>query len=241
MQTAKNMRVVEKATKRVYEGFVHEETNMFVGPDITVSLETINSDFTHLIDSITSLSEYQKLAARTLPDLREIYGTDEVIIIGIEELNCNDIHTLYGITTELGEILDLYKKSFAYRKVFDKTNLIEEICDMMWYIAAGCTMNSIDLNKVIDFESIKFNGFCIPLGNFPTIENMKAVYELIHDFNNSTIDVEDVIAAFVPSKEEFLKGLTNNINKLIIRYPYKFTNLDAINRDLDSERSELEK
>lgn len=37
------------------------------------------------------------------------------------------------------------------------------------------------------------------------------------------------------------KMLENNINKLRVRYPEKFTNEHATNRDLDAERKELEK
>lgn len=40
---------------------------------------------------------------------------------------------------------------------------------------------------------------------------------------------------------DFEKILDNNINKLRVRYPEKFTNENATNRNLEAERKELEK
>jgi hypothetical protein len=40
---------------------------------------------------------------------------------------------------------------------------------------------------------------------------------------------------------DFFQCLTNNIDKLKVRYPEKFTNEAAQNRDLEAERVELEK
>jgi hypothetical protein len=40
---------------------------------------------------------------------------------------------------------------------------------------------------------------------------------------------------------DFFQVLTNNIDKLKVRYPEKFTEEAAQNRDLEAERAELEK
>ena len=242
------MRVVVKETKEVRDlkelkvdiGRDGKEYYLTIIPNTEIVDPISKSLCTPLIEQITSLDEYQKLAARTLPDLQEYYGSSTVTIKNIENLTCNDIHVLYGITTELIEILDLYKKSFAYRKPFDKTNLLEEICDKIWYVAGGCTVNNTDLNSIIDLDTIGYNGFCIPMGDFPTIENMKDVFDIADNYNNGIVDIEDVLASFVSSEEELFRGLTNNINKLIIRYPDKFSNESALNRDLNSEREQLE-
>ena len=39
---------------------------------------------------------------------------------------------------------------------------------------------------------------------------------------------------------DFYQSLTNNINKLMVRYPEKFDTDKAINRDLETERKRLE-
>ena len=40
-----------------------------------------------------------------------------------------------GIVTEAGELMDSIKKAKIYGQKLDKTNLIEELGDIMWYIA----------------------------------------------------------------------------------------------------------
>jgi hypothetical protein len=236
MEIAKNVRVVEKSTKRVYEGIIHNDTNMFVGQDITVSMETIQKDFTPLIDKITSLDEYQKLAARTLPDLTEFY-VGRTMIDNIHE-DANIVHCIYGVDTELGEILDLYKKSFAYRKSFDRTNLLEEVCDIMWYLAGGCTINELSLNNIIN--ELEFHGSLIPTEDYPDLDIMADLYNLVQDYRKGSAVIERLLISLVSSEEELFRGLTNNINKLIIRYPDKFSNDNAVNRNLDVERNQLE-
>lgn len=44
-------------------------------------------------------------------------------------------HAIMGIVTESGELMDAIKKAKIYRKKMDKTNLIEEMGDLMWYLA----------------------------------------------------------------------------------------------------------
>lgn len=233
------MRVVVKETKEIFEvedcgNFYHitEEFKLINLKGEEVS--NLKKDLcTPLIDRITSLDEYQKLAARTLPDLTEFYPDIE------GQSNANSLHMWFGIDTEIGEILDLYKKSFAYRKKFDKVNLLEEICDIIWYLAGDATINNILLSEA--FDDIVFEGNLIPSDDYPTLPIMDDVIDVCRGYNELKIKTEDFIGFFVSSEEELFKGLTNNINKLIVRYPDKFTNENAINRDLNIERKELEK
>lgn len=87
------------------------------------------------------------------------------------------VHSIIGIATEAGELLECFDKA-----EFDRTNFIEEIGDVLWYVAIG-------LNAV-----------------------------------NSTFEEAQRI----------------NIAKLRKRYPEKFTEYDANNRDLKAEREVLE-
>ncbi len=43
------------------------------------------------------------------------------------------LHGLLGMHTELGELLDAYKKHWYYHKPLDKANVAEEIGDIIWY------------------------------------------------------------------------------------------------------------
>jgi NTP pyrophosphatase (non-canonical NTP hydrolase) len=44
------------------------------------------------------------------------------------------LHAILGIASESGEIVDVYKKQFAYGKPMDLINLDEEFGDLLWYI-----------------------------------------------------------------------------------------------------------
>jgi len=94
----------------------------------------------------------------------------------------NNIHMLMGLSTEVGELIDIFKKNFAYKKQIDWINVEEEVCDIMWYLINFCNINNIDIERALD----------------------------------------------------------KNIEKLKIRYPEKFTENNAINRNLDDERKILE-
>ncbi len=99
------------------------------------------------------------------------------------DMDRRTMHAAFGLVTESGELLDMLKKYLFYGKIFDRTNLIEELGDLTWYLGIMCDANGIDLQDVFD----------------------------------------------------------RNIAKLKARYPEKFTEEAAINRDLDNERKVLEK
>ena len=113
------------------------------------------------------IKQYQKDVKRTCADLGS--------------LKDDTYHMLMGITTENGELQDMFKKHFAYGKTFDVVNMGEEIGDLMWYVANLCNMYNLDLEDILE----------------------------------------------------------HNINKLKARYPEKFDEEHAINRDLDTERKIL--
>jgi NTP pyrophosphatase (non-canonical NTP hydrolase) len=94
----------------------------------------------------------------------------------------HDVHMIFGMLTEIGELADIFKKNLAYKKEIDWINVKEEVGDLMWYTANFCKANEFDLEKILE----------------------------------------------------------TNIDKLIARYPEKFTEEKANNRDLDAEREVLE-
>jgi NTP pyrophosphatase (non-canonical NTP hydrolase) len=92
------------------------------------------------------------------------------------------LHALMGLQTEIGELVDVWKREIFYNKSSDGVNIIEEIGDIAWYLALLC----------------------------------------------DHIDVE------------FEQCLQINIAKLQKRYPEKFDEGKAINRDLEAEREALQ-
>ena len=78
-----------------------------------------------------NIYEYQKECSRTCPDLK-----------GKE---FDQMHMAMGASTEANELLDAYKKWFAYGKPIDLVNVKEEIFDTFWYLVNLCRMLEIDL------------------------------------------------------------------------------------------------
>ena len=195
---------------------------------------------------ISSLEEYRVLAARTLPDLGG--------------RNNNLLHMEAGIAGEfLGEAVDILKKTFAYKKPLDKVHLGEELADTVWYCAGVETINKLPVTIIpFDEEAIAI---------VENIKNQTITYikERV-EIRKSTIETECLVVILANKRAvdsanrgailavigicmgicevleiDFWQTLTNNISKLQVRYPEKYTNEAALNRDLAAERVELEK
>ena len=195
---------------------------------------------------IETLEEYRLLAARTLPDLGS--------------LNNNLLHMEAGIAGEfLGEAVDILKKTFAYKKPLDKVHLGEELADTVWYCAGAETINklpememcfdkiSLEAIEIVKNQSVIYIKESVELRK-STVETECLGFILA---NKGTVDSTDrgAILAIVGIcmgicevlNIDFWQALTNNISKLRIRYPERFTEEAALNRDLVAERAELEK
>jgi len=85
-------------------------------------------------------NEYIKKALRTESKKYRFCKTDD-ITPRIE-------HAVMGIVTEAGELIDAVKKAKIYGLKLDRTNIIEEMGDLMWYLA----LLTDDLNT--SFEEI---------------------------------------------------------------------------------------
>jgi NTP pyrophosphatase (non-canonical NTP hydrolase) len=60
------------------------------------------------------------------------------------------MHAMIGMCTESGEIQDQLKKAIFYGKPLDRTNLIEELGDLMWYVGVMCSELNVDLGEVME-------------------------------------------------------------------------------------------
>lgn len=165
----------------------------------------------------------------------ESYRT--LLILNDEDLNRQ--HMLLGVISEIGEITDAYKKSLAYGKDFDRVNLIEEACgDVNWYLCNWATLNNIILEQPTINKSFLNERINTPIDTLLDFLTKGLHFGNIQQTLNKWYTVCTLLGI---TDEEYDKGLQNNIDKLKIRYPEKFTNENALNRDLDSERVELEK
>lgn len=84
-----------------------------------------------------------------LKDYTEQAGRTDAML-GDNYPHLHAIHMLLGMSTEIAEIQDIYKKHLAYGKPIDEVNEKEEIGDLMWYIANHCNQKGWDLGEILD-------------------------------------------------------------------------------------------
>lgn len=65
------------------------------------------------------------------------------------------LHGAIGVATESGELLDAIKKHVYYGKELDRTNLIEELGDLMWYIALLSDTLSVPMETILKINHDK--------------------------------------------------------------------------------------
>lgn len=104
------------------------------------------------------------------------------------------LHCAMGLTTEVGELMDILKRHLFYGTPIDFIHIREEFGDLEWYKALGydVLVDALESEGLLNRENIQ-------------------------------VAVQDM-----------------NIAKLTKRFPEKFTEHHAINRDLDVERKTLE-
>jgi NTP pyrophosphatase (non-canonical NTP hydrolase) len=192
------------------------------------------------MNKIQTIPEYQGLAARTCPNLP---GEHE-----------NERHMNLGVVTEIGEVLDIFKKNLAYKKPIDIVNLGEELADIAWYIVNKCRFHEVALDD--DFDVVKAevkelldSKMFIEDGLSRELKTEALMHPLLQTYSgptNSIFSAPIVQLGFLANIAEwyeldFFQLLTNNIDKLKVRYPEKFTEEAALDRNLEAERAELEK
>lgn len=57
-----------------------------------------------------------------------------------DEFNAKLLHYVLGVGTEAGELQDIVKKAVIYGKEIDRTNLVEEVGDVLWYLSRLLTV-----------------------------------------------------------------------------------------------------
>lgn len=59
------------------------------------------------------------------------------------------IHASLGISGEAGEFADAVKRHAVYGKELDRVNGLEELGDLLWYVALGCEKLSSTMAEVM--------------------------------------------------------------------------------------------
>lgn len=94
----------------------------------------------------------------------------------LENVGPRLIHASMGLVTEAAEFQDALKKALFYGKELDKTNLKEEVGDLLWYLAIAMDV----LNTDFDIEQDR------------VIRKLKARYP--SKFENDLAENRDLVA-----------------------------------------------
>lgn len=84
-------------------------------------------------------TEYIKAALRT----------ESAKWLSIATQDARVLHAAIGICTEAGELLDVVKKFLFYGKEPETTNMIEEVGDVLWYVAILCDVLGVSLENIM--------------------------------------------------------------------------------------------
>lgn len=58
-------------------------------------------------------------------------------------------HAALGVAGEAGEFCDAVKKHAVYGKPLDAENAAEELGDLLWYVALGCSALGVNMGDVM--------------------------------------------------------------------------------------------
>ena len=82
---------------------------------------------------IENLNQYQTLANRTAK-------------AGDKPFNL--MHSALGLAGEAGEFVDTVKKHLVYGKPLDQENLVEELGDLLWFVALAAETLDVSLSAI---------------------------------------------------------------------------------------------
>lgn len=193
--------------------------------------------------------EYAPLARRTLKEL---------------PFRHHLIHMGMGVTGEMGELIDATKKVLIYGKAMDKTNIMEEIGDCLWYVAnmlqeIGIGPQALQVHLYRGYDNgvhlrgqIEEDVFVLGealLGMNKAVADQCATLPQLHPVMGPGTSQAMLMVEIIAGNLGILAGLLDvdlaqamqrNIEKLAKRYGDKYSDVAALNRDTSAERTVLE-
>lgn len=181
-----------------------------------------------------NLTEYQQLAKRTLNHLGSI--EDDIF------------HMRIGVITKLGELLDAVKKHHAYGQPIDLINVAEEVGDIAFYLCNWATLRGLQVPGMTDvndyMQTREHHGIKDCINQVINLMSGVVMWRPGYDIEYETACIMTGLAALANVTSyfnlDFEDSLERNIAKLKVRYPDKFSEHKAVNRNLDRERRALE-
>lgn len=84
-------------------------------------------------DDMKTFAEYQIGASRTAKH---------------QDMTFDLTHAALGLAGEAGEFADCIKKYTVYNKPLDRANAVEELGDILWFMALACDALDVDMQEV---------------------------------------------------------------------------------------------
>lgn len=84
-------------------------------------------------DDMKTFAEYQIGASRTAKH---------------QDMTFDLTHAALGLAGEAGEFADCIKKYTVYNKSLDRANAVEELGDILWFVALACDALDVDMQEV---------------------------------------------------------------------------------------------
>lgn len=189
------------------------------------------------MQKLTSFNEFQPLALRTESHIEKV-KTNERLLLALLVAN-----------VAVTEILDGVKKQVFYgnsKKLLTNTaDSVYQLERALEIIREGVTEDS--LNDEIEIDPRVFHGIVGIITESGELSS--ALLSVINGAEIDAVNIQEEATGDMGWYRAILndalrldeyQGLTNVINKLLVRYPQKFSNELAENRDLDAERKQLE-
>lgn len=207
---------------------------------------------------VLTFKDYMSLSVRTMPIILE--GLTKYTTVDKEEdgapsvetleylenifMAADRIHLAAGVVSETHELLTAK----------DRINVSEELADKCWYLSGLLFLNNNrQVNHLFDFKFEEnfdgrlpyWNSLLAKLSGLNHLIIDSAKKELAYNKNNQITD--EIIKEYLMLIQEFADmfkidmnvALANNINKLYVRFPDKFTQENAIFRNIEAERKVL--
>lgn len=187
-----------------------------------------------------TFEEYRKLTERTLPSLD--HHTSKYRLL-------DNLHLVMGMMTEITEIIQGEKEGKGI------VNLQEEIGDLCWYLANYLNINNIgpsihtDVDHLMGYPIDDDRMYSLLISVSDLLDAHKK--ELAYGKKKTITDLQRrklVLIIYLAVNDLALdydidlnNCLYKNIEKLKVRYPEKFSEENAVNRDLDKENDVLKK
>lgn len=172
-----------------------------------------------------------------------------------EYMKSDILHSAMGLITEVGELVDSYKRNIFYNKELDLVNIKEELGDILWYMAIGFNAIGEKFPAVERAVITQYSpSVTFILGKLVAFSSQIGSSVLTSEYYEETNaeDNKEYLQYNLPQLLGFLNVLAGhigtslpeiayiNIEKLAKRYPNGFSEFHALNRDTVNELNHIE-